>query len=443
MLGRAIARMLWGHFEREELKKFSILSVIFGMIIGTYWLIRSYKNAVFAKMVGVEYQPYAKWVSLFCIILIIMGYTKLVDRYPKYRVFYILCGIYGMLLLLFAFLLGHSTIGLACVIKSPYRIMGWLWYVLVESFGSILVMLFWAFAADTTTPESAKQGYSLLAFGAQSGGLLGALLVLTQTDRLGIPVLVGITSLSVAAIAILIKYFRMVTPSDQLVGYQAKPGHGKKKRKTDFLEGLRIMLAQPYFLGIFGIIAFYEIVVAILDYRMLTLADQAYGGASSLGVFYGQYAIFIHIIAVIFLLFGISNIERRLGLRFSLGLIPMVIAGIFAIFILHPTLTVVFWSMIFIKALNFSLNQPTKEQLYIPTTQDAKYKTKAWVEMFGMRFSKASGAGVNMLRGLIGSAWFVTVSTYGAFGIIGIWFFVALALGKKHKQTIDQGDVIG
>ena len=40
--------------------------------------------------------------------------------------------------------------------------IGYIWYLFVESFGSLVVALFWAFATDTTEPAPAKKGFPLV-----------------------------------------------------------------------------------------------------------------------------------------------------------------------------------------------------------------------------------------------------------------------------------------
>jgi ATP/ADP translocase len=40
----------------------------------------------------------------------------------------------------------HPTIGLDNQQQSPYRIAGWIGYCGIESFGSVMVSLFWSFA---------------------------------------------------------------------------------------------------------------------------------------------------------------------------------------------------------------------------------------------------------------------------------------------------------
>lgn len=50
---------------------------------------------------------------------------------------------------------------------SPYRILGWVSYCAIESFGSIGVSLFWAFTNSTYNLEGAKKSYGLMVACAQ------------------------------------------------------------------------------------------------------------------------------------------------------------------------------------------------------------------------------------------------------------------------------------
>src|ERR1700731_1675913 len=95
---KKVASALWGDFESgAEVQKFGFLSLIFGLIIATYWAMRPIKDSIFNAIVGMDYQPYAKWVSLLVVFPLVLAYNKLVSMYPRHRVFYILMTIYALL----------------------------------------------------------------------------------------------------------------------------------------------------------------------------------------------------------------------------------------------------------------------------------------------------------------------------------------------------------
>src|SRR5690348_15429116 len=134
---KRVATALWGDFgSAAEIRKFSLLSLIFGFIIGTYWALRPIKDSIFNAIVGMDYQPKAKMLSLCVIIPIILLYSKLISMYPRQRVFYMLSIAYAVFAVFFYFALSHPAYGLPNTVKSAYRLVGWTWYVFVESYGS-------------------------------------------------------------------------------------------------------------------------------------------------------------------------------------------------------------------------------------------------------------------------------------------------------------------
>ena len=118
---KRIATALWGNFESaEELKKFGFLAAIFGLIIGTYWTLRPMKDGIFNALIGLkDYQPYAKMLSVIVVFPLVILYSKLIDTFPRHRVFYVLISIYAILALIFAYFLMHPDFGIANTVKSP------------------------------------------------------------------------------------------------------------------------------------------------------------------------------------------------------------------------------------------------------------------------------------------------------------------------------------
>ena len=144
-------KLMFGDFDKEELKKFLLLGLIFGLIIGIYWTLRPMKDALFQDIVGATYQPRAKWLSLAVVFPLVIIYSKLVEMLPRHVLFYVLSLVYGIATLIITWFMFDPNIGLANIHADPSRILGWVWYVFVESFGSLVVALFWAFATDITT----------------------------------------------------------------------------------------------------------------------------------------------------------------------------------------------------------------------------------------------------------------------------------------------------
>ncbi|MCK5632351.1 hypothetical protein KAH94_01245 [bacterium] len=446
MLNR-IATFLWGKFEsNDELKKFLTLAAIFFCIIGTYWAMRPLKDSVFVTMVGVDFLPWAKILSVSIMVPLVILYTKLIDSFARHKVFYILISIYAILALVFTYFLMHSQYGLANDLESPWRIVGWLWYAYVESFGSLIVALFWVITTDITLPESARRGFPIIALFGQLGNIVGPFVL--RASRFGFAnsaPIAGLCAIVMFFTGILLWYFMKVTPVDNLKGYEAqeiKKPKGKKEA-VGFLDGLKLIFTNGYLLGIFLMISAYEAIVVVFDYHFKSMAKVVYSTEVSYASFLGEYAVWTGIVSSLCVFLGINSIQRRLGMTASLILMPLFV-GIATIALkLYPALGVAFWIMVFAKAVNYALNAPTIKQLYIPTTKDVRYKSQGWIEMFGSRAAKSGGSFINMTRGVFKAKYgatsginlFLTISTIASLGIVAGWLFIAMFVAATYNKA--------
>ncbi len=171
-MGNRIIRTLWGDLKGDELKKFSLLALGFFFLIGSYWPLKTLKDSIFANIVGPSHLPVAKLFSLALFFPLVLLYSKLIDVFSKETMIYLLIAFYGALGLVFVYFLYHPTIGLQNTDAGSHRLIGWFFYLYVESYISLMVSLYWSFINDVTTPESAKKGYGLIIFGTQLGGFL-------------------------------------------------------------------------------------------------------------------------------------------------------------------------------------------------------------------------------------------------------------------------------
>jgi len=447
---KRILTTVFGKFEsREEVKKYALLGLTFFVWIATYWALRPMKDSIFQNIVGAEYQPYAKMLSLVVVLLLIAVYGKLVDLLPRHKVFYLLTGIYAAGAFVFYFAFSDPISGLANTAESPYRLIGWLWYLYVESSATLLVPLFWAFSADVSTPSSAKRGFPLIMLCAQFGNIIGPWLL--RAKRFGfdnsapVVALIGIAFLLFGS---LIWLFMHVMPASEFhISHQTKE---EKSAKPGFLEGLKLIMQHRYLLGIFIFLLAYEAVQAIIDFFWKFEAKKAFPDEAVRAEYYADFAVLIGVLSFLFLLFGINNIQRKLGMRASLITLPILVASGVLVWRFNPTMSVAFWVLVIFKAINYALNQPSIKQLYMPTSKDARYKSQAWIEVFGSRGAKALGSGVNALKlpmnnlfgTVAGASIFLTVASFASLGLVGIWFVTTFFVSQQYNKAVKEDRVV-
>lgn len=442
-----IVRFLWGNLTAKEFRRYGLLAAIFFVIIGSYWLMRVMKDAEFALLVGYQYEPIAKIVSVVFVIVTLLFYNRLIDLFKKTSLFYFVCLFFGIAFILFGHLIGVCTsqVTACATVLSPTifplttsKIVGWLTYFCLESFGSLLPALFWSFVASSVTTESAKKGYGLILVFGQLGAISGAWTT-HHFSRYGLGPLFMLGGIIIIFVPILVSiYIKIVGVSPEL---QTDSSH----KETGALEGLRLLVKTPYIAAIFVVTTAYEIIANITEYEMglliTAVRPPTIDGGIGIASFKSLNGMAIGILSLTFALLGTSFFMRKFGIKKCLLMFPITIAttviGIFCFYIANVGPSALVWvffvAEIIFKGFSYTLNNPVKEILYIPTSTDVKFKAKSWIDTVGSRAVKGSGSVITATIGPV----LPTLLIFGTFislGITGLWIAVALYLGNSFDR---------
>lgn len=449
-----IKEMLHDFKNNAELKKLLLLGGAFFFIIGTYSVIRPIKTSVFLGLVGKEYQPLTKLITIIMLVPVLFLYTKIVDKLRRYQVVYFFLMFYVVTIILMALILMHPVIGLQNTDTSPLRIFGWIFYLLIDLFPVLTVSTFWAFANSISTPEYAKKSYGKIVAFSRIGGIITPLISwfviekIPTTHATSIPILMISAAFLLLFAGLCIAQIKKIIPGYLLHGYEAVYQTEKDKRKTKkkvgMLEGLKLMLTQPYVMGIFALVYLYEASSVILDYQMqVQMSIATNNSVAAMSSFMFIYTASFQVLGLVFSLFGTSALLKSIGVRFCLFIMPIATIFMMLGLISWPGLSTIFVIMVVLRALHYGFNAPVREILYIPTTKDIKFKSKAWIESFGRTLSKTSGSAFNFAyRGTA----YMALTKINAGLIIGlsvIWGVVTFFIGKRFSNTIKNNKVIG
>jgi AAA family ATP:ADP antiporter len=431
-------------------------------MIGGYWLFRSLKDPILTALCGISVIPKAKMLSVFVVLGVVSIYNRLLDTdIPRHQLFYIFGSFYCCLFILIALLLMHPTIGLDNQKQSPYRILGWISYCGIESFGSVMVSLFWSFANSNFSLETAKASYGVMVATAQVGSIIGPTIVNHYGATWG-PARLYL----VGAFCMVLLQGTMFTYIHIYGAQERNASPQKKKKQAGVFEGLRLFRDHNYVKGIFAISALFMVVGTIIDFTMKILAKEHFSelhpcdasmscwnaqtgdhgmsqdATAGFTTFMGLFGQATNTLSFLLSLFGTSAVIRYLGLRLTLLLFPSLCLAIIIFVRLHPTLYVVFGAMMLLKANSYALNNPTKEMLYQPTSSAVKYKAKSWIDIFGARGSKALGSLVTNAFS-DSAANLVANGSLVGMAVASFLIWNARFMGKKFDEYIASGHIVG
>lgn len=461
-----VARLFGGLFEadKSERYKFIFLTLAYFCVIASYTLVKELKDSIFIRVVGIDYMPKVKIISMLVLIPAILFYSFLVDRLKRHQLLMVYSLIYGFAILAFAYYLGHPTIGMYNTEVDSKRLFGWFFYFLIEGYSPFLVSVFWAFANSITDPNEAKKNYSLMVAGSKLGGMLSAGLAWLYLSKPWILPIgldeVGRHQLLFAFSAIVLFFVPVVTillrkkvSSKDLHGYEAAYQFEKAKKEEEkslkdtvkgFFSGLIMLVRYPYVMGIFGFIFFYEVINVVLSFLRSKVASEASCDLSGLNCILFQQIFFVHFIGFLVALFGTTPLLRKFGEKKCLVFIPIITS--FFVFLLLFNLKffgagavgVVSFVFIAIRAINYGISYPVRESLYVPAVKDIKFKSKSWIDAFGTKFAKSVGSAFNLYAPVIAFAHTAFLSV-----ILVFWLITSFLLGRRYEIAIKNKEVIG
>jgi AAA family ATP:ADP antiporter len=87
-------------------------------------------------------------------------------------------------------------------------------------------------------------------------------------------------------------------------------------------------------------------------------------------------------------------------------------------------------------SLDYSLQNTTRNELYLPTSRDAKYKAKQANDTFFVRFGDVISAGLVFA----GTTWLGFAARQFALvnvGLIVLWLILAIAIGRRYRKLTE------
>lgn len=431
--------------------KITLLAFYFFFVFGSYTLFKDLKDSIFMITVGTKYIPQVKGISLFLMIPLVIFYSWLSIKISRKNLMIIYSLFYGIGGLIIAFFIQHPAIGLINTVSSPYRIFGWASYLFLEGASPFLVSLSWSFLSSISHPNNIKNSYLIMTIMSKLGGAIFACIAWLYANNFCTfgkiysdvslyAFIMKVAGIGVLILPIIIVIMSSILPCDELIGYN-KEGDTKADGSVNNF-GLLALVKNSYVLGIFGMIFFWEIINFIFNNLRLNAAFDNSSSIAQISAYLFQSTMLMHLIGLIFVVFGTSIFVRKLGERVALLLIPILTGIIIFTFIFcqNPLLITIIYP--FIGAINYSLSRPLRESLFIVTSKNIQFSTKQWIDSFGTKFSKTCGSLYTILLQYIPHQVVYSFQIGFFVALFSLWILLAYFLGKQWKDAINNNKII-
>lgn len=432
--------------RREELPVALLMFAYFFLVITSFWILKPLKKTEFIAfydergvalldwhLSAAQAELVAKVLNLFVAAAATTVFSWLSRRYRRQQLTTIFSAF---------FMVGYALYSLT--LNQPGHWDVWTFYLFGDLFSTLMVATFFVFLNDIVTPDVAKRTYGLVGLGGVSGGVFGASFVRVWIAELSMAAWLWIC-FGIAAIIILIA--QTVARLARRLGLAKQASEiatedDAHPRSHAALEGARLALRSPYLLSIVGIVGTYEMVSTVMDFQF-TATVSHYLNDDAIGKHFATVYTITNITSLFVQLFVTGYVMRNLGVRVALMVLPVAAMLGSAAFMVVPILWVGSLLNTVDNAFNYSINQSAKESLYVPTTPDEKYKAKAFIDMFVMRFAKAVAVFLSLLFTSVitefsGVRWLSLLTLALCAGWVGIVSYVGRQFDRKAEEEASQ-----
>ncbi len=366
--------------DRELAWKFF---VAFLVLTTVHFAAKSVRQATFIDSLGSENLPWVYLALAVASLPVLLLYSRLASRF---RISLLMVG--GTLL----HVLGLVVFFLLFGLERPWVAVAY--YIWLGMAFAIAVSQFWSYANQVCDPRQARRLFSFIGAGGLLGSVLGGVVAVAVTRAAG----TRPTLLAAAAIMLLLPLSILVidrhhaarrdrTPIEIEVDYRRARG------------GLRTLVGSRLLVLIAWLMLLTMMVGQLVSWQFFWYLEQSteYLDQRTSSVAFAY--ILMGCVGFGFQLLVTGRIHRILGVAFGMRVLPGAVTALQLTVVLAAALSsagmvwILVW-VVFIAegSLRHSVDQASRELLFVPVAEELRLKAKAFIDIFIQRFGKSAAA---------------------------------------------------
>jgi len=166
----------------------------------------------------------------------------------------------------------------------------------------------------------------------------------------------------------------------------------------------------------------------------LTSAQREKVAQVFLGEFYGNFFFWVSLCEALIQLFLVSRIFKYFGLAGALYFLPLIALGSYSLIAVIPVLSYIRIAKITEKSVDYSVQNTARQTLFLPTSREVKYKAKAAIDTFFVRFGDVLAA--VLVFGGVTFAFSISAFALVNIFITGLWLLLAMGIVREHRKLL-------
>jgi AAA family ATP:ADP antiporter len=310
-------------------------------------------------------------------------------------------------------------------------------YVWVSVFSLFHVSVFWSFMSDLFNKEQAKRLFAIIAAGASAGALMGPSIPTLFAGKLGTDTLMLIAAIMLFIPIPLIFYLGKLKVTD-LHNEALQADLSAARIGGNPFAGFKLFVMNPYLLAIGVFILLYTMIGSFIYFEQKNLLAE-YDRATRTQILGGIDWI-TNVLTFALAFFVTGRMVQKLGMGFTLSLLPVCVVAGLIILAFAPMITVLLALQVTRRAGNYAVTRPAREMLFTEVDRETRFKAKPVIDIVVYRGGDmvTSWFFAGLTEGLgLGLA---AVSLIGG-GIAAVWAVVGIYLGRIYNRARDKNAI--
>ena len=451
----SFARIL--NIKKEELPLALLSVVFFFCVLCGYYFLRPVRDAMGVSRGMGELRWLFLGTSVVSLVLV-LAFGGVVARMNRRRfipvayLFVILCLFVFSGMLIADARAGGGLIGTDAE-TSVARVVGYVFFVWLSAINLFVTSVFWAFMVDIFDMDQGKRLFAFVGIGGTLGALVGgsvtnAISGMTESVYLPAGLMLTGATLFGAAIVVMLVLDRLALASEHsrltVEGAAASltEDHQALSREEiggTFWEGAKAVATSPYLLGIGAYIVLMAISNTLIYFTQANVILENTDTFSQRVSGFAQFDMLASITTLLTQIFVTTQVIKRIGVGWTLAILPLVTMAGFAILSIWTLYGVMAIFQAVHRATRYAMSRPARETLFSVVSPSEKYKAKPVVDVFLYRAGDVAGVGVDGLFAAMGMtlAWVAAATVPMA----GMWIMLSVALGRAQQRRAQTDEV--
>jgi AAA family ATP:ADP antiporter len=405
-----------------------MLFLYFFLLITFQYATKSVRQAEYIDKLGAQQLPLVYFLVAVCSLPILLVFSRSVDRVPRHH-----------LIAATSILVAGSLVGFFFLFQMENQWVPVVFYVWISIVYVLNVSQFWSYSNHVFDPRQAKRLFGFIGAGGLLGGIAGGQVAAVTTRFVGTYASLFVAAVILVAVGGLIYIIQRFRPGEDSSTAGAA-GLGKLEEAKGGFQAIR----QSRHLQLVAAIMLLTVMVAqVVDIQFSEAVERSTTTLDQRAKFFGNFYSVMGISALIFQLLFTSRIHRRLGIGFATRVLPVTMglgtiailgaAAVAPVLLLAAALSLKVGE----NGIRYSLDQATRELLFLPVPSRARLKAKATIDVFIQRLGKGTAA---ILLIPVFFKWMSPIQAgWITLGLIAVWLAVTVAMRRQYVQSFREG----